>query len=192
MTRWWWVRHGPTGRTDINGWTDVPADLSDTDALGRLAALLPEAAPVVSSDLLRARATADALAGDRPRLPPVPGLREVNFGAWEGRGFGEVWDEDPALARAVWETPGDVAPPGGESWNALAARVHGAVDEIAARLAGASDIVVVAHLGPILTQVQRARGCPPREVFAQTLQNLSLTRIVQAEGWRLDLVNHRA
>ena len=122
----------------------------------------------------------------------MPGLREMNFGAWEGRGFQEVWNEDPGLARAVWEIPGDVAPPGGESWNALAARVHEAVDEIATRVTDAADIVVVAHLGPILTQVQRARGCPPQEAFALPLQNLSVTRIAQAGGWRLDLVNHRA
>jgi hypothetical protein len=44
----------------------------------------------------------------------------------------------------------------------------------------------------ILTQVQRARGCPPREVFAQPLANLSITRIARAGSWQVDLVNHVA
>lgn len=170
----------------------MPADLSDRDALERLSAALPAGAPVVSSDLLRARATAEAIAGERPRLTPSPGLRELNFGAWEGRSFQDVWQDDPDLARSYWERPGDVAPPGGESWNALAARVHAAVDEIAAEVAGAEDIVAVAHLGPILTQVQRARACAARDVFAQPLANLSITRLARAGGWSLELVNHAA
>ena len=41
------------------GWTDLPADLGDHGALNRLSLALPDAA-VVSSDLLRARSTADA------------------------------------------------------------------------------------------------------------------------------------
>ena len=32
----WWVRHGPTHRKEMVGWSDVPADLSDTAALARL------------------------------------------------------------------------------------------------------------------------------------------------------------
>ena len=65
MTRFWWVRHGPTHRKDMIGWTDVAADLSDVDRLSRLAAYLPAKAPVICSDLLRCRATADALIGGR-------------------------------------------------------------------------------------------------------------------------------
>ena len=62
MTRFWWVRHGPTHRKDLVGWTDADADLSDVGALGRLSAHLPAGAPVISSDLIRCRATADAIA----------------------------------------------------------------------------------------------------------------------------------
>lgn len=39
--RLWWVRHGPTHAKTFIGWTDRPADLSDTAALARLAAFLP-------------------------------------------------------------------------------------------------------------------------------------------------------
>ncbi len=60
MSRIWLVRHGPTHAKGMVGWTDLPADLSDGAALARLNAHLPQV-PVISSDLTRAVATADAL-----------------------------------------------------------------------------------------------------------------------------------
>ncbi|MGL6209472.1 MAG: histidine phosphatase family protein, partial [Paracoccaceae bacterium] len=59
MTRFFWVRHGPTHAKTMVGWTDLPADLSDTAALDRLKATLPQGAVTISSDLIRATATAD-------------------------------------------------------------------------------------------------------------------------------------
>jgi broad specificity phosphatase PhoE len=186
MVNWWWVRHGPTNRTEMNGWTDVPADLSDTAALARLSALLPAGAPVISSDLARAVATADAIAAGRPRLPHDRDLREIHFGAWEARRVAEIEAEDGALLRRYLEAPGDVAPPGGETWNTLAARVDAAVD----RLTGmAGDVIAVAHFGPILSQVQRATGSPAAEVFTREIAPLSVTRIVLDRGWRLAGLN---
>ena len=54
MSRFFWVRHGPTHAKTMVGWSDLPADLSDTARLARLSAHLPDGAPVVSSDLVRA------------------------------------------------------------------------------------------------------------------------------------------
>ncbi len=176
MTRFWLVRHGPTHARTMIGWTDLPADLSDTDALARLNARLPPDAPVVSSDLARAIATADAL-GPRPRLPHDPALREIHFGQWEQRSFAEIDAESPALIRAFWELPGDSRPPGGESWNDLTARSWAALD----RLQGtAPDIIVVAHFGPILAALQRAAGITALEAFSHRIENLSLTRLTLA------------
>jgi alpha-ribazole phosphatase len=36
MTRFWLVRHGPTHAKAMVGWSDLPADLSDTAALSRV------------------------------------------------------------------------------------------------------------------------------------------------------------
>jgi broad specificity phosphatase PhoE len=168
------------------GWSDPPADLSDHAALAGLRDALPEA-PVVSSDLARAVATADAIQGDRPRLTHEPSLREMHFGAWEGRTHAEAEAEDSSLARALWETPGRVAPPGGESWDALCARVWGALD----RLAEGADLVVVCHFGPILAALQRARGVTAVEAFAQAIEPLSLTVVArEGAGWRVERANH--
>lgn len=183
-----WVRHGPTGSKALIGHTDLAADLSDAGAIARLSAALPRAAPVGSSDLLRARATADAVAGDRPRLTPDPDLREIGFGEWEGLTHDAVPDQ--ALARRFWDEPGAVAPPGGESWDVLRARVDPAVARLLAR--GHPEVVVVAHLGVILTQLQRALGVGAREVFAHHLEPLSVTRLRLSGGaWRAEAVGWR-
>ena len=191
MSRLHFVRHGPTHARTMVGWLDLPADLSDTPALARLAAHLPADAVVVSSDLSRARATADAIGQERARLPDDPDLREINFGTWDGRTHDDITAEDPALSRAFWERPGDIAPPGGESWNALAARVSRAVDRLRAAHPG-RDIVAVAHIGVILTQVQRATGQSAYEVLAHSIDNLSVTDMVwTGAGWRIGQINHR-
>lgn len=188
MSRFFWVRHGPTHARAMVGWSDIPADLSDTRRLARLSAHLPEGALVVSSDLSRASATAEAIAGPRPRLPDEPDLREIHFGAWEMQAFDSV--ADPAQLRAFWERPGALRAPGGESWDDLSARVGRAVARLRAAHPG-RDIVAVAHMGTILTQVQAARGLSAYETLGQAIDNLSVTELHwQDDGWRALAVNH--
>ena len=190
VTRLWWVRHGPTHEKTMVGWRDVPADLSDTATLARLNAHLPQGALLISSDLIRATATADALALGRHRLPHHPGLRELHFGEWDGQPWDAVAQSHPTLSRAYWEQPGDHAPPGGESWNAAAARVAAATDALIAAHPG-RDIILVAHFGAILTQVQRALGCAAVDAFAHRIDNLSVTRIDRhVTGWDVRAINH--
>lgn len=181
------VRHGPTHAKTMVGWSDLPADLSDTAALQRLRAYLPDA-PVVSSDLIRASATADAMTPNI-RLPHDPSLREINFGDWELRSFAEVEAEDPTTIRAYWETPGHIAPPGGESWNAVRYRVDRAIDGYLAH--GHNNLIVVAHFGVILTQIQRAMNIGAYEAFSHRIDNLSVTVLEHAnDGWSTGPINH--
>ncbi|SLN45456.1 Putative phosphoserine phosphatase 2 [Pseudoruegeria aquimaris] len=190
MIRFWWVRHGPTHETAFTGWRDVPADLSDTALIRRVSETLPAAAPVISSDLSRAVATADAIAGARPRLPHRAGLREFDFGDWDGKHWREVAESHPELSRAYWERPGEPAPPGGESWNAAAARIDAEIDALR-KAPPAADIIIVAHFGTILTQVRKGLGVTPYEALAHRIDNLSITRIeVDGDGWRAPLINH--
>lgn len=187
----WWVRHGPTHRKDMVGWSDVPADLSDTAALDRLAAFLPDA-PVVSSDLSRARATADAIQQERARLPHAPGLREINFGAWELRSADALYEEDPETMKAYWSDPTHIRPPGGESFADLASRVEAAVDALMPMAEQAGDLIAVAHFGVILSQLHRARGCTVQALLAQKIDNLSVTALrLEGGQWHERLANHR-
>lgn len=188
MTRLWMVRHGPTHAKTMVGWTDLPADLSDQAALDRLADHLP-LAPVISSDLTRAVATADAIARGRRRLAHDPALREIHFGRWEMRSHAEIEAEDPALIRAFWEEPGAVSAPGGESWDGAQARVNAAIDRYLAL--GLPDLIVVAHFGVILTQVQRALARPAVEIFGHSIDNLSVTDLHWHDpGWSVGAINH--
>jgi len=187
MSRFFWVRHGPTHARAMLGWSDLPADLSDTARVSRLAAHLPAGAAVVSSDLVRAVATADALTGARLRLPHDRDLREIHFGEWELQEVAAVADQ--AGLRAFWDTPGSVCAPGGECWNDLCARTGRAVSRLAAAHPG-RDVVVVAHMGTILTQVQRALGLTVFETLGHRIDPLSVTEIHLADGtWRVEAIN---
>lgn len=189
MSRVFWVRHGPTHVKTLVGWSDVPADLSDTARLQRLSAHVPADAVVVSSDLSRAAATADAIATSQDRLTHEADLREIHFGDWEM----QAWDtiDDQAHLRRFWDAPGDVRPPGGESWHEVSARV----DRTVARLMQAHpgrDIVAVAHMGVILTQVQQALRIGAYEAFSHKIDNLSVTELHYGDGdWHAEVINHR-
>lgn len=190
MRRLFWVRHGPTHAKGMVGWSDLPADLSDRDQLARLSEFLPQAAPVISSDLIRATATADAIAQTRPRLAHDPCLREMHFGDWEMKRHDEI--EDQAHARAFWENPGDIRPPGGESWNDVSARVDTAVARIF-RETSSSDIIVVAHFGVILTQLQKALKLESAATFTHKIENLSVSELqFDQHQWRALRINHLA
>lgn len=191
MTRFWWVRHGPTHINGFVGWSDAPADLSDTAALARLDTYLPSNALVVSSDLQRAAKTADAICGTRRRLPDTPALREMNFGDWEMQNFKQVSEQHPKLARNFWEDPGDHTPPNGESWWQTAQRVNAAVNLLIENYPD-HDIIAVAHVGVILTQLQHASSMPPAAAMSFVIDNLSVTRLEYlAPHWRVQGVNHK-
>ena len=180
-TTWHWVRHGPTHQKTFVGWRDVPADLSDTNQLARLAADLPSDAVIISSDLTRCITTADAIQAGRERLSNNPHLRELHFGTWDGVHFSEVSEKHPDLSRAYWETPGPHTPPGGESWDESAHRVHTTVQHLTRKYAG-RHIIAVAHFGVILTQVQMAIGVPAQQVLTHKIDNLSVTDITWENG----------
>ena len=190
MTRLHLVRHGPTHAKSMVGWSDLPADLSDHAAIARLHGHLPAEALVISSDLSRAADTASAIQGQRQRLPHHPDLREIHFGTWELRGFKEIEAEDPDLAFAYWDNPGDVRPPNGETWNEVRARVDAVIDRLIVDHSG-RDLVIVAHFGVILTQVQRALGIEAQEVFSHRIDNLSVTDITHhGDRWSVGRINH--
>ncbi|QIE41426.1 histidine phosphatase family protein [Rhodobacteraceae bacterium SC52] len=187
-TTFWWVRHGPTHAKTMIGWTDLPADLSDRAAIKRLSDYLPADAPVISSPLSRAVETADALQDGRGRLTHDPDLREIHFGQWENRTFADIDASEPALIRAFWETPGAARAPGGEGWHDLSKRVCGAADRL---LGHGPEVIVVAHFGAILTQIERATGMTTTEVFGHKIDNLSVTCVVHGRsGWRAETINH--
>jgi broad specificity phosphatase PhoE len=186
---WWWVRHGPTHAKTMVGWRDLAADLSDHAALARLDAYVPQNAALVSSDLSRASATADAIAGRRQRLAHETNLREFNFGDWDGLHWSEVSKASPKLSRAFWEEPGEHIAPNGESWNQLTQRTSQAVDML--NQSGHRHIIAVAHFGVILTQIARAANISAYAALGHKIDNLSVSRFDwDGKNWSVHCINH--
>jgi alpha-ribazole phosphatase len=135
------MRHGEpplTGR--LLGRTDC-AVLPRGISACRAAAVGLQVCQVVSSDLCRAADCAGAIAADLGLpLRIDPRWRELDFGEWDGLLPAEV--EAQALGR-FWEDPDAAAPPGGERWSALVARVSAGLEAIDA------STLVVSHAGAI-------------------------------------------
>jgi probable phosphoglycerate mutase len=164
------VRHGETALTRqgrYSGRDDVPLTERGVAQAGaaasRVVALAPAVAAVVSSPLARCTRTAELIAaaarGASGAPVPVtidPDLIECDFGAWEGRTFAEVnrrWPDE----MSAWLGDTAVAPPGGESFRQVAARVTRAVDRLRERPAG-DTVVVVSHVSPIKLLLRDALG----------------------------------
>jgi broad specificity phosphatase PhoE len=137
-----WLRHGETALNTARVVQPADTPLSERGlrqagaVARRLAALAPVA--LLSSDLPRARQTAQALA-EVTGLPvhTDPVLRERNFGALRGRTHDSLGFELHAMVDA---------PPDGESMAAFLARVALAWQRVAAQRAGmAGPLVVVSH-----------------------------------------------
>jgi probable phosphoglycerate mutase len=102
---------------------------------------------VYSSDLLRARETAEAVARRQGlEVRTLAALREVDVGSWSGLTREEVEERFPA-AFATWREGGH-GWVDGEAYEDMAGRVVTAVLEIAGSHPGGS-VLVVAHGGPI-------------------------------------------
>ncbi len=158
------VRHGETewnkdGR--YQGHCDVAlSDLGREQARSVAERLSREPiAAVYASDLARAYETAQAIAA-RHGLPvePVRGLREIDFGHWEGQRKAEIAAAQAELFAAWQENPLATRLPGGESVPEVQTRALAAVAAIAARHP-AETAVVVAHGGAICALLCHYRQC---------------------------------
>jgi probable phosphoglycerate mutase len=158
------VRHATTSasrqRTNLGQARDLPLTpdgLALAERLGHvivleLAALAHTEVRLVSSPARRCLDTAasiwDALAASqRPEIEEEPGLREIDYGAWEGLSAAECRRLDPEL-REAWEAdPFATAAPGGESGADVAARAFPVLVRIETWLADdrSRAAVVVAH-----------------------------------------------
>ena len=150
------VRHGETPLTRsgrYSGRGDVPlTDEGEAQAMaagGRVAGISRDVTAVVSSPLRRCTRTAELIAAETGGVPVtvVDDLIECDFGQWEGLTFAEVHERWPREMNA-WLDSASVAPPGGESFHAVAKRVRSAMATTLQAYAG-GVVVVVSHVSPI-------------------------------------------
>jgi alpha-ribazole phosphatase len=177
MTQLCLIRHGQTdwnleGR--YQGQSDVPLN---QNGLMQAESLIDKLnghtfAAVYSSDLTRARQTAEPLAkrlGLSVHLEPR--LREINQGEWEG----VLVDDIKARYAEIWSQrtmdPANVRPPGGETVGEVAERVHAALDDIA-RLHSGGTVLVVSHGLSIATAICRAQNIPVGRAYTVIPDNV--------------------
>ena len=169
------VRHGQTavnagGR--LQGRLDEPlSDLGRAQAAA-LAHLL-EREPVtrvVSSPLVRARDTAEAIAAPHGLTVEVDErLVELDYGAWDGVALADV----PASDWEAWRADPRFTPPGGESLVDVSARVA----SFCADVLGDDLVVAVSHVSPIKAAVCCALGIDERATWRMQLGLASVTRV---------------
>lgn len=114
---------------------------------------------IIASDLIRARATAEAIASRHgARIHLDADIREIDMGAWAGRPYAEWSEEERQRFLAMECDPtGQISAPGGESSAMLASRVERALQRTREHYADGT-VLWVSHGGVIGALLVRALG----------------------------------
>jgi probable phosphoglycerate mutase len=179
------LRHGetpltPQKRFSGSGGTNPSLSAAGREQAHRTAEALARRGTVeavIASPLTRTRETA-AIVATRLGLDVTieDGLRETDFGAWEGLTFGEVRDRHPDDLNAWLADPEAHPTGGGESFAETATRIAATRDKLVAAHAGRT-VLLVSHVTPIKTFVRLALGAPPESVFRMELSAASLSAV---------------
>ncbi|WP_426363604.1 bifunctional RNase H/acid phosphatase [Streptomyces sp. E-08] len=179
------LRHGETALTPEkrfsgSGGSDPElsaAGLRQAEAVADALAARGTIQEIVSSPLTRCRQTAGAVAARLGLDVRVEqGLRETDFGAWEGLTFGEVRERHPEDLDAWLASPKAAPTGGGESFATVARRVAATRDRLTAAYAGRT-VLLVTHVTPIKTLVRLALGAPPESLFRMELSAASISAV---------------
>jgi 2,3-bisphosphoglycerate-dependent phosphoglycerate mutase len=147
------VRHGQTdwnAERRTQGWTDIPLNAIGREQALAAAAVLAErpVATVISSDLSRARETAEPIAAQAGvELVLEPALRERGFGVAEGMLDSEIERDLRGQLDGRW-TDADFRFDGGESRRDVYERVGGFLAELLAAPLD-PELVLVSHGGAL-------------------------------------------
>lgn len=174
--------HGVDDPLSDKGWTQMWHAVGDETGWNR----------IVSSPMQRCRAFAEAL-GEKCQIPVSleADLREVGFGAWEGRSPDEIQAANLAEYEAFYQDPVRNRPPGAEPLDAFAARVSRAYDRIVADHPG-EQLLIVAHAGVIRAIIGHTLDADPLGWYRIKVQNGGISRIRHGRyGSRLELLNGR-
>ncbi|MFF4847557.1 bifunctional RNase H/acid phosphatase [Streptomyces sp. NPDC001194] len=179
------LRHGETALTPqkrFSGSGGTDPELSEAgrrqaSAVAEALAARGTVQTIVSSPLRRCRETAQAVA-DRLGLTVTveEGLREVDFGAWEGLTFAEVRERFPDDLQAWLDSPKAAPTGGGESFAAATRRISATRDRLLAAHAGRT-VLLVTHVTPVKILVRLALGAPPEALFKMELSAASLSAV---------------
>ncbi|MFE3515210.1 histidine phosphatase family protein [Streptomyces sp. NPDC059166] len=178
------LRHGETVLTPekrFSGSGGADPGLSDVgrwQADRAAAATLLEGAGVdvvLCSPLRRCRETAAAVSRCLGLEPVIEeGLREADFGDWEGLTYEEVESRFPDDL-AAWHASARTPPTGSsESFADVAGRLARVKEDLVSRYGGRT-VLAVSHVTPIKVLIQTALGAPGESLFAMELSPASFS-----------------
>jgi broad specificity phosphatase PhoE len=196
------TRHGLTTRSNpeqhLGQKVDVP--LSE-EGRRQAVALAARIAPIpferiVSSPLLRARQTAEAIRtapcdAPRPLLETDSRLLEMDYGTWEGLTYEQIDEHDAAMRRAWEADPAGIACPGGESGEDVAARARSFIEALLVEDDREHDpgetrerpILAVAHSSLNRVLICVALRIPIRDYRSRVVQSqVNLTALAWKQG----------
>ena len=183
------IRHGSSTWNDerrIQGQLDPPLSEKGRDQARKLGARFRDTQvdAFYSSDLARARETAEAIAEQIGRPPEyLAELREVALGEWEGLQRDEIIARYPEQWERWTEHPSWDIVPGGEGTEAFEARVGAAIEGLIARHRW-GRVLVVTHGGVIQVALLRVVGRSSNGLFPFTIDNTSVS-VLQGSPERL-------
>ena len=185
------VRHGETAwnvDTRIQGHLDIPLSANGRWQAARLAQALRDESikAIYASDLTRAWETAQYV-GQVHSLPVIKeiGLRERDFGDFEGKTFAEIEMLLPEQSMRWRKRDPDFYPAGGESLVALRARVMEAAERLAAQHPG-EQIALVGHGGVMDVLYRAATRLDIQAPRTWALGNAAINRLLWTpEGFTL-------
>jgi len=181
-TKIYLIRHGETEDADsgrYKGHLDVPLSENGIKQIKKLARYISGEAgkrgsvevdhsglsAIYCSDLIRAVKSADIIAEQFDLKPIIlAGLRERNFGEWEGMKFNEIEEKWPDAFSAWASNPLKFSPMDGESTSEVRERVMPAFNEITDQHKG-QNIAIVSHGGVIRIILCELLGIPLENIF---------------------------
>lgn len=180
--RVWLVRHGLTEWNEQRrfcGRSDIPLSSRGREQARWLSTYLhcltPQPVSVYSSDLLRARETADTIATSFA-MPVIISheLREIDFGDFEGLTYSEVETRYPEHL-GFFTGPDKYAPLHGESLSDVVQRTQSALTHILHEQSALHDIIIVSHGGALRGLLCTLLGMPLRRQWQLRIDNASIT-----------------
>ncbi|HXV28665.1 MAG TPA: histidine phosphatase family protein [bacterium] len=181
MTQLFLIRHGETAwnrKKRYQGQTDISLTQDGRDQARDMARALKSVKidMIYSSSLKRARQTALILSkevGVRPVWDAR--LRELHFGAWEGRTAEQLRSrKDPVFLK--WQRGNFVTPTGGESMASLRKRIRSFLKSILSKANG-KQVVVVSHAGPMKVLIFESLKLPLRSLWSMQIDPASISML---------------
>lgn len=184
MTELWLARHGQTDWNLTGRWQGQASfapglnETGQTQARAMLGPLMDvKFSAIYSSDLLRARQTAELIAEPLDlSITLEPRLREIDLGVWEGMRSEEIEARYSKELAERAQDPFHSRAPNGESPQDVAERVMEAANEIADRHR-AESVLIVSHGISLAVIICHAEGFPLEDVYQHIPDNAQPYRI---------------